>query len=149
MKPQQSCEATRWPADLLEERAALGACLLGQAAEATRLLEADDFSLAANRETFSAICALVERGEAALEIGLLAAELRARGVLDAVGGVPYIEDLDRGVVPERKMESRMKVLRGLADRRRLLKTAEEIERRALDSTTPTAETLGWLREVAR
>ena len=98
------------PADLGEERSALGACILGQAPEAARLLEADDFSVTANREIFSAVCALVERGEAALEVGLLAAELRSRGVLDAVGGVPYLEDLDFGVVPERSMQSRVGIL---------------------------------------
>ena len=137
------------PADLGEERSALGACLLGQAAEAAKLLEADDFSLTANREIFSAICALVERGEVSLEIGLLAAELRSRGLLESVGGVPYVEDLDFGVVRERSMESRARILRELADRRRLLKTAEEVERRALDWTRPPSDTLDWLREFTR
>jgi replicative DNA helicase len=139
----------RSPVDLGEERSALGACILGQAAEATRLLETEDFSVTTNREIFAAICALVERGEVSLEVGLLAAELRSRGVLDAVGGMPYLEDLDFGVVPERSMESRAKILRELADRRRLLKTAEEIERRALDWTRPPSETFGWLLEVIR
>jgi replicative DNA helicase len=150
MKPQLQCyEPSRSPADLGEERSALGACILGQAAEAARLLEADDFSVTANCEIFAAICALVERGEQSLEIGLLAAELRSRGVLETVGGVPYLEDMDFGVVPERCMQSRAKILRELADRRRLLKTAEEIERRALDWTRPPSETLGWLRDVTR
>jgi replicative DNA helicase len=150
VKPQvQRCEPTRWPSDLMEERSALGACIMGQAAEAARLLEADDFSLGANREIFSAICALVEREETALEIGLLAGELRFRGVLDHVGGVPYLEDLDSGVVVERSMQSRAKVLRDIADRRRLLRTAEEVERRALDWSQSPSETLGWLRETTR
>ena len=127
----------------------LGACILGQAAEAAKLLEGDDFSVTANREIFAAISALVERGEESLEIGLLAAELRSRGLLESVGGVPYLEDLDFGVVRERNMQSRAKILRELADRRRLLKTAEEVERRALDWTRPPSETLGWLREVTR
>jgi replicative DNA helicase len=147
MKSQENCERTSWPADLREECGALGVCMLGQATEAARLLEADDFSLAANREIFSAICALVERGETTLEISLLAAELRARGVLDAVGGVPYIDDLDRGVIAERKMPSRAKVLREMAERRRLLMIADEVQRRVLDLTIPAVETIRWLRET--
>jgi replicative DNA helicase len=135
------------PGDLLSERSALGACLLGQARQIASLLGADDFGLSANREIYAAICSMVGRGETAIEVSLLAAELRSRGVLDAVGGIPYLEDLDHGVLTETKLESRVKVLRGLADRRRLLKTAEQIERRALDLTVPAAETIGWLRET--
>jgi len=137
------------PTDPLNERSALGACLLGQAREIARSLRADDFSLAANQEIFAAICSMIERGETVIEVSLLAAELRSRGVLDAVGGIPYLEDLDRGVVTETKLESRVRVLRGLADRRRLLKTAAEVERRALDLTMPASATIGWLREVVR
>jgi replicative DNA helicase len=135
-----------WPADAGEERSALGACLLGQAVEGAQLLQAGDFSLAVNREIFEAICTLVERGEVSLEVSLLAAELRSRGTLDTVGGVPYLADLDYGVVPERRMQSRAKILRGLALRRQLLKTGEEVKRRALDWTLPPSETLDWLRE---
>src|SRR5207245_1614177 len=87
-----------WPADVGEERSALGACVIGQAAEAVSLLEAADFSVAANREIFAAISDLVRRGEAHVEIGLLAAELRARETLDGVGGQPYLQDLTLGVV---------------------------------------------------
>jgi replicative DNA helicase len=127
----------------------LGACLLGQAAEATRMLEPEDFSVTVHREIFAAICGLVERGDVPLEVSLLAAELRTRGVLDAVGGIAYLEDLDRGVVPQRSMQSRAKILRELAVRRRLLKAAEKLECAALDWTRPVPETLSWLREVAR
>ncbi len=149
MNPQKSCGGTVWPADPLQEKSALGACLLGQAPEISRLLEPDDFSLTTHRDIFAAIRRMVERGETGIEVSLLAAELRSRGTLEVVGGIPYLEDLDRGVVPETKLESRFKVLRGLANRRWLLKTAAEIECRALDLTTPAAETLGWLREVVR
>jgi replicative DNA helicase len=89
------------------------------------LLESDDFGLTAHRHIFAAICSMVARGETAIEVSLLAAELRSRGVLEAVGGVPYLEELDRGVVTESKLESRVRLLRGLSDRRRLLKAAEE------------------------
>lgn len=150
MKPHvEYRDADHSPAELSEERSALGACLFGQAAEAARMLERDDFSVTANREIFLAICALVERGEAQLEVSLLAAELRARGLLEQVGGLPYLTDLDYGVTPERSMESRVKVLRECAERRRLFKIAEEVERKASDWTQPPGETLDWLKGVAR
>jgi hypothetical protein len=97
--------------------------------EAVRLLNIDDFSLTAHREIFAALLDLVFRGERVLELSLLAGELRKRGTLEAVGGEAYLVDLDRGVVPERKMESRRSVLREFADRRKVVKVAEEAIRR--------------------
>jgi replicative DNA helicase len=135
-----------WPADLGEERSALGACLRGQATEGVELLRVDDFSLPANRAIFLGIQALVERGESALEISLVAAELQTRGVLDSIGGVAYLEDLDFGVVLGRSMQSRTRILRNWAQRRRLLRMAEETERRALDPTLPVSDTIEWLRQ---
>lgn len=138
---------TAWPADVAEEKSALGVCLRGQAKEATLLLAVDDFSLSSHREIFAAIRELVSRGEMAFEISLLAAELRQRGTLEAIGGVAYLADLDYGVVPERPMASRLKVLREFATRRRVLKIAEAATRRASDLSQPITETLAWLREA--
>ena len=150
MKPQlTSSSSGRWPADLAEEKAALGACLLGQSVETARMLNLDDFSNVPHREIFSAILALVGRGELSIEVGLLAAELRSRGMLEKADGIPYLTDLDCGVVPERPMESRIRILRGFAHRRRLLLIAEEIDRRALDLTKPASQTMSWLKEVTR
>jgi replicative DNA helicase len=136
-----------WPCDIQEEKSALGVCLLGSVAEAVRLLLTEDFSLTSHREIFAAICELVGRGELAIETSLLAAELRRRGTLEAIGGVAYLADLDYGVVPERPMASRLKVLREFATRRRVLKIAEAATRRASDLSQPITETLAWLREA--
>src|SRR5215472_6999014 len=130
-----------WPADIAEEKGALGVCFLGQATEAVRLLGVDDFSLSSHREIFATILELVGRGELALEISLVAGELRKRGSLEQVGGVAYLADLDFGVVPERGMESRMKLLREFADRRRVLRVSEEAMRRSMDLRQPIAQTL--------
>jgi len=145
-KPQA---VTEWPALLDEERYALGACICGQAVDATRLLVADDFSLRAHREIFAAISALIEAGETALEEPLVVGELARRGQLDAVGGMAYLCDLADGVVPARAMESRAKRLREFAERRRLLMASAELERRTRDCATPLSEIEGWLREVAQ
>jgi replicative DNA helicase len=111
------------------------------------LLTADDFSLTSHREIFAALHELVNRGELVIEISLLASELRRRCTLEAIGGVAYLADLDYGVVPERPMASRMKILREVATRRRVLRIAEGATRRASDLSQPIAETLAWLREV--
>jgi replicative DNA helicase len=136
-----------FPSDIQEEKSALGACLLGSASEAVRFLTPDDFSLTSHREIFAAICELVSRGEQAVEISLLAAELRRRGTLEAIGDVAYLADLDFGVMPKRPMASRLKVLREFATRRRVLTIAGEARRRASDLSQPIAETLAWLREA--
>jgi len=111
-----------------------------------RLLGVDDFSLSSHREIFATILELVGRGELALEISLVAGELRKRGSLEQVGGVAYLADLDFGVVPERGMESRMKLLREFADRRRVLRVSEEAMRRSMDLRQPIAQTLTWMRD---
>jgi replicative DNA helicase len=132
-----------------EERYALGACFCGQATDATRLLEVDDFSLGAHREIFAAISALVVQGETALEFPLVAGELAKRGQLDGIGGMAYLCDLADGVVLARPMESRAKRLREFAERRRLLVASAELERRARDLATPVCEIRAWLREIAQ
>jgi replicative DNA helicase len=142
----KAMELPTWPSDIQEEKSALGVCLLGSASEGVRLLTPDDFSLTSHREIFAAICKLVSRGEMAIEISLLAAELRRRGTLEAVGDMPYLADLDFGVVPERTMASRLKVLRELATRRRVLRIAEEATLKTCDLSRPVAETLAWLQE---
>ena len=148
MTPQHSSgPANSWPVDVAEEKAALGVCLLGRAHDATRLLTAEDFGLSAHREIFECLCALVARGEATLEISLLAHELQSRGRLEAIGDVAYLADLDYGVVPERAMESRVRLLREMAERRRVLRIAEEAIERASDLCQPIAQTQAWLREA--
>jgi replicative DNA helicase len=136
-----------WPSDIQEEKSALGVCLLGLATEAAGLLTPDDFSLTSHREILAAICELVSQGERAIEISLLAAQLRRRGTLEEIGDVAYLADLDYGVVPERPIASRLKVLREFATRRRVLTIAEEATRRASDLSQRIEETLAWLREA--
>jgi hypothetical protein len=148
IRSPQSLAVTEWPAHVDEERYALGACFCGQAVDATRLLEEDDFSLGAHREIFAAISALIEEGETAIEFPLVAGELARRGQLDAIGGTPYLCDLADGVVLARPMASRAKRLREFAERRRLLTASAELERRARDLATPVCQTQAWLREVA-
>jgi replicative DNA helicase len=142
-----SSQASISLADIAEEKAALGACFLGQARDAVRLLASDDFSLSSHREVFAVISDLVSRGEVALEISLVAAELRKRGGLEAIGGVAYLADLDHGVVPEREMNSRVKILRDFANRRRVIRAAEVALTSAQDLTQPLAFTIESLREA--
>lgn len=146
-EPQRAPSSTsEWPADVAEEKGALGVCLCGQAREATLLLSPSDFSLTSHREIFAAICELINRGELNIEISLLAAELRRRGTLERIGDVAYLADLDYGVVVERSMASRLKILREFADRRQVLTIAREAMRRASDFTKPISETKAWVQE---
>jgi len=147
--PSQPQAVTEWPAHLDEERYALGACFCGQAVDATRLLEADDFSHSGHREIFAAIASLVEAGETAIEEPMVAGELARRGQLDAIGGAAYLCDLADGVATARAMASRAKRLREFAERRRLLRASVELEHRTRNLACSVDETKAWLREVAQ
>jgi len=142
-------DGSAWPVDIAEEKAALGVCLWGKAKEVVRLLTADDFSVSAHRDIFAAICGLIDQGESVIEVCLLAGELRRRGRLDAIGGVAYLSDLDHGILLEREVTSRVRVLRELAERRHVLRVAKATMRRALDLTQPIAETKAWVQESLR
>ena len=147
---QRGQKAGDWfPANPAEERAALGACILGHAVEGVQLLVAADFSTEAHKKIFAAIAKLVADGETALEISLLAAELRRRGELSQVCGESYLIDLLDGVVMARKMASRARALRELAERRKLLHIADEVCKRSRDWTVPVNATKDWLRGAAQ
>ena len=148
-RSQSSFDPTFWPADLGLERDALGACFCGQAQDAARLLEQDDFSLDSNRKIFAVICHLVEEGETELEISVVAHELRKRGELELVGGIAYLCSLTDGVLARRPMASRVAYLRKCAERRRFLRISEELEHRARDWSIDVEETRGWLSKAAQ
>jgi len=122
---------------------------MGQASDAVKLLQPDDFSLSAHRAIFAAIKELVRCGDCVIDYSLLAAALGKNRALDEVGGAPYLTGLDLGVVPEIPIESRVRYLRPLAERRRLLKLLERGIEQLADPGTDTDETKSWLLEMLK
>lgn len=139
-----------WPANLSEEKGALGAAVLGRAVEVVQLFTVDCFSTSANVQIFRAIGTIVAAGEAdgPLEIAQIVTVLSRHGTLEACGGWAYLCDLTTGVRPARPLQSRLEILREMASRRKLLRISFELEARAVDLTQPTAETLSWLQAEA-
>jgi replicative DNA helicase len=115
------------------ERAVLGAILEDNVAlEPVRaLLSPDDFALHAHRHIYEACLAVAGRGERA-DCITLASELRARGVLDEVGGPARLMELDQGVPLGGRAAEYASQLRTLGLRRRAVWACREMARRAMD-----------------
>ena len=145
----EDLEASWWPADLAEEKGLLGCCLNGHAVPAVAVVTADLFSTTTNIEIWHAIASLVAAGATGdLEYSQLADALRRRGSLEHCGGLGYIESLDETVMRLRPLESRLRIIRDLATRRKLLRIWVELRNRAKDLREPVDGTESWFRREA-
>ena len=82
------------PHDLEAEQSLLGAMMLDSNAVAAAIerVQADDFYQAAHRSVFQALLDLYQ-GQKPCDLVTLQAELRAKNVLNEVGGVAYLSQL--------------------------------------------------------
>jgi replicative DNA helicase len=95
-KPKPTIE-TNLPCDLESERLVLGSIMLDtQRWEDASSLKEDDFIVTPNKLVFKAIRQIIDRGEA-VDAHLVAKELEVSSSLEAVGGLTYLVDLDRGL----------------------------------------------------
>src|SRR5436305_5072678 len=114
------------------ERAILGAIILDNAliAQAVELLKPSDFYVPSHRRIFVAMIALFERG-AEINPILIGEELKKENVLEAVGGVSFITNLTYGLPHSTNIAHYVKVVRGKAMLRQLVKTTNKIAQEAL------------------
>jgi replicative DNA helicase len=115
------------------ERAILGAVLLdnGLVSQAIELLKPDDFYVPSHRYIFIAMIALFERASEINPI-LLGEELRRQGVLESVGGIPFITDFTYGLPRFTNITHYAKLVRGKSSLRQLVKAANKITSEALE-----------------
>ena len=115
--------------DSRAERAVLAAGLLDAEAAAQAIqrmgfvVGAGDFHEPRHAVIWEAMVAVHERGEP-VDILTLSAELRARGKLNAVGGVQYLGDVTDEIPTLAHCEAHAKIVADLAARRRALSGAE-------------------------
>ncbi len=129
------------------EQAALGALLLDPDAvpHILRYLRPDDFYVNANRNVFSAIVSLFEKGQKA-DLITLADEMRVLGSLDNSGGPAYIAKLTDSVPSSANMEYYAKIVQECSTRRNLLRLAADISQKAHDESIDTGVLLDELQE---
>ena len=127
--------------DPATEAAVLGAMLMDARAvvEARAILSAEDFTVAANRRIYAALVSLVERDVEPDPITLSDA-LEARGELDSVGGKQTIGELIDYVPTAANVAHHARIVRELAERRRMLDLAESLRSAAGDRAVELSET---------
>lgn len=116
--PPQSIEA---------EQAVLGAIMI----DADRLISASerllpqDFYRASHQRIFEVMLVLSDRGEA-IDLVTVTAELSTLGILDEIGGLPYLAELAEGVPTAANINYYVNVVDQKSTLRRLIRTAGEI-----------------------
>jgi replicative DNA helicase len=117
------------------EQACLGAILIDPEAVANvlRFIRPDDFYVNANREVFSGIVSLYEKGQKA-DLITLTDELRILGTLDRIGGPGYIATLTSVTPSSANVEYYARIVQEASVRRSLLKLSADIVARAHDES---------------
>jgi len=130
------------------EQAALGALLLDPDAvpHILKYLRPDDFYVNANKNVFTAIVSLFEKGQKA-DLITLADEMRVLSLLDRSGGPAYIAKLTDAVPSSANMEYYAKIVQECSIRRNLLRLAADISQKAHDDSIETGVLLDELQEA--
>ncbi|MBU0934680.1 MAG: replicative DNA helicase [Spirochaetes bacterium] len=129
------------------EQASLGALLLDPDAvpHILRYLRPDDYYINANRNVFSAIISLFEKGQKA-DLITLADEMRSLGTLDNSGGVAYIAHLTDIVPSSANVEYYAKIVSDCSIRRALIKMSAGIKQAAHNDSIETSLMLDEIQE---
>jgi len=119
-------------ADVEAERALLGAVLLNPDMyfEVANHVSAKDFTVLGHRHIWEAISSLMHQTTPALDVTVLAAELRRREVLDEVGGLAYLTELLGHVDRSLSAPHYARLVADYSLRRQLQAVAQEIVRLA-------------------
>ncbi len=121
------------------EQAVLGAILLDPDSVTTvlRFLRPEDFYVNANRNIFSAIISLYEKGQKP-DLITLTDELRLLALLDASGGPGYVADLTSFVPSSANVEYYARIVQENSVRRALLKLSQQMTAKVFDDSVESA-----------
>lgn len=137
-------EGVRVPPQALDaERSVLGAMLLDPKAT-SRVLEILDESVfyrPAHRRIFSAVVAIWERKEEAIDAVAVTDELRKQGSLDSAGGVTYLAALIDSVATSANVEFHAQIVKEKAILRKLIEIASDVAGRAYGGAVGAADLL--------
>ena len=116
------------PHNVDAEKSLLGAMFLSDEAigvSVERNLSADDFYKPAHQHIFDAVRALVSSSEAVDPV-TVGDELRRAGLLDEIGGLDYLVELQNATPSVSSAERYIKIVQDTATLRKLIRTASEI-----------------------
>ncbi len=120
------------PQNLEAEQSVLGAMLLGElspgddtVAKAIEILKASDFYREPHRHLFTAIVELFNRHEP-IDLVTVANQLRSRDQLEAVGGIPYLEELLERVPTSAHIDQYVRIVEDKSILRLLIRAADQI-----------------------
>ena len=121
------------------EQAVLGAVLLDpdSVTIVLRFLRPDDFYVNANRNIFTAIISLYEKGQKP-DLITLTDELRLLSLLDASGGPGYVADLTSFVPSSANVEYYARIVQENSVRRALLKLSQQMTAKVFDDSIESA-----------
>lgn len=124
------------------ERSVLGAMLRSSEASllAIEALKAEDFYDPANREIFSAMCALAASGRA-IDFVTLDEELTRRGKLDGVGGSAYLVELSANVPSTANVGAYIRIVDEKSTLRKLIAASESILKDCYSAQEETGDIL--------
>ncbi|HVF54729.1 MAG TPA: DnaB-like helicase N-terminal domain-containing protein [Pyrinomonadaceae bacterium] len=135
------------PHNTNSERAVLGAIILDNSlvSQAIELLRPDDFYVRAHQFVFRAMMRMSER-DAEINPILLAEELYRDGLLEQVGGIPFISELTFGLPHTPNLSSYAKLLVKKATSRRLIKVTDKFRSEAIEEEDEPLILLERMRE---
>ena len=124
------------------ERSVLGAMLRSREAAllAVENLRPDDFYDPANREIYSAMMNMAA-SSMPIDLVTLDEELTRRGKLDAVGGAPYLIELNQSVPTALNVQAYIRIEEEKSTLRKLIAAAEHITQACYSGQTETQEIL--------
>jgi len=116
------------PHNLEAEEAALGACLLspGAAAAVVAIVSPDDYYRPAHQHIADAIARIIGAGDAQVDAVTVSEDLRRAGLLDTVGGVQRLLELQNATPAITNAHRYARIIKDAAVLRRLIFTASEI-----------------------
>lgn len=130
------------PHSIEAEQSVLGAMLMDKESiiVVLEILKPQDFYKEAHREIFESIFNLFNREEP-VDLITLTEELKKRGTLDAIGGIPYITSLSEGVPITANVKYYADIVEQKATLRRLIKSSEDIIQKSFSSEMEVPEVL--------
>ncbi|QUH25171.1 replicative DNA helicase [Serpentinicella alkaliphila] len=130
------------PHSVEAEQSVLGSMLLDKEAILTVLevLDPEDFYKEAHMEIYESIITIFNKNEP-VDIVTLTDELKKRGTLDAIGGIPYLTSLASSVPITANVKYYAEIVEEKSTLRRLIKASEEIIQLGYNSELEIAEVI--------
>lgn len=128
------------PANEEVERTVLGCVLLNDKvlAQATAILDVDDFALEKHRRIYKAMQACAEDDQP-IDYHTLATRLIHFGHLESIGGLAYLSELTEGMPRFDNIEAYCAIVKECSDKRHVIFTAQATMNAALEGDSTAAE----------